>query len=450
MGPVSESVLYRLVPLALVLAFLLLLRGSGFAATEPEAITLALGFMLMAAFVAGKGAGRVGLPRISGYLVAGVLIGPHVTNLLTSDMLAAGKAIEGIAVALIALTAGGEIRMDWLRREIRSLSVITLLQIALVGAVTFSIVFFGRDLFPFMAEVDRTTAAVIALSLAAIAISNSPTVTIAVISENRAEGPLSRTVLGVVVLVDLCVILLFTVTLAFARDVLGGGAEAGSPLVVTLLRHTLGSIAAGCVFGIGISIFLRRVGREIPVFVLAVCFVIWQTAEQLHLEALLIALAAGFWVENFSAARGEHLIKGIERVSLPVYALFFATAGAKVDLGALTVMGPLALLLASARAGSIWLGTRLGAAASPVAPVVKRYAWLGLISQAGVTLALAAILARTFPEWGAGIQTLIVAMIALHELVGPIGFQYGLRRAGEIGATASAPRPPESRDTVPG
>jgi Kef-type K+ transport system membrane component KefB len=170
-----------------------------------------------------------------------------------------------------------------------------------------------------------------------------------------------------------------------------------------------------------------------------VSFAIWQVAANFHLEALLIALTAGFWVENF-ADEGEGLIHGIEKVSLPVYALFFAAAGAKVDLGALASMWPLALLLAGSRAVLIWLGTRLGAKMARSEPEVRRYAWFGFISQAGVTLALSSIVARAFPTWGVEIQVIIIAMIGLHELIGPIGFQYALRRAGEINAGSDRER----------
>jgi hypothetical protein len=85
---------------------------------------------------------------------------------------------------------------------------------------------------------------------------------------------------------------------------------------------------------------------------------------------------------------------------------------------------------------SVWVSAAAGTRLAGAEPNVRRYAWLGFISQAGVTLALAAIVARAFPSWGGEIEVLIVAMIALHELVGPIGFQHALRRAGEIGAAS--------------
>jgi Kef-type K+ transport system membrane component KefB len=241
-------------------------------------------------------------------------------------------------------------------------------------------------------------------------------------------------VLGVTVLKDVAVIILFAVALTLAKDALGEGSQ--QSLGWTLTRELGGSVVVGLGFGAGISFFLRYVARDTPVFVLAVCFAIWRVAGAFHLEALLVALAAGFFVENLSPARGEDLIKAIERVSLPVYALFFAAAGAKVDLHVLAQLWPFALLLSATRALCVWGGTSLGARLARAEPVVGRYAWLGLISQAGVTLALSTIVARSFPGWGGEIQAVIVAMIAIHELVGPIGFQYALRRAGEVGAAA--------------
>jgi Kef-type K+ transport system membrane component KefB len=275
-------------------------------------------------------------------------------------------------------------------------------------------------------------AVVIAGVFGAVAVANSPTVTVAVIAENDADGPVTRTVLGVTIVKDVVVIVLFAVALAVAKEALGEGG--GTPLGWTLARELGGSVVVGILFGLGISAFLRYVGRDTAVFVLVVCFAIARVSSTLHVEALLVALTAGVWVENVSSARGDALIKGIERVSLPVYALFFAVAGAKVNLTTLSALWPLALLIAGVRAACVWAGTSIGTRLSGVEPAVRRYAWLGFISQAGVTLALSTIVARTFPDWGPDAQAVIIAMIAIHELVGPIGFQYALRRAGEIGA----------------
>lgn len=437
-GRMLGPFLYRVVPFLVCLGLLVVLRwgGLGVAGAGPQSTTVAIGFLLLGAFIGGKAAARVGLPRITGYLLVGLVAGPYGSGLLTQDMLIAGKTVEGIAVALIALTAGGEIRLAWVRSQAARLAIITVTQLVLVGGAVFTAAMLLRAHLPFMPAGDLQATVIIALVLAAIGISGSPTVTIAVISENRAAGPLSRTVLGITVIVDLCVIILFALVLSLARSALGEGTD--TPLAVTLTRELGGSIVAGIACGAGIAWFLRHMDRDTPVFVLAVCFGISSVAQAFHLETLLIALTAGFWVENFSDARGERLIAGIEGLSLPVYALFFAAAGAKVNLGALASMWPLALILSGVRALGIYSGAALGTRLSKAEPVVQRYTWMGLISQAGVTLALAAILARVFPAWGDDLQVLIIAMIAIHEIVGPIGFQHALRRAGEADAAATA------------
>lgn len=430
-----EKLVHRAVPLLLALGLLLFLRWSesNVASVGSQSTTVAIGFMLIAAFVGGKVAVRARLPRITGYLIVGLLVGPHLTGLCTKDMLLAAQAVEGIAVALIALTAGGEIRLDWVRRQARPLALITVTELVIVAVGVLGVILLARAVLPFMPADDPLKAGIIALVFGAIAVSSSPLVTIAVIAENRSQGPLTRAVLGVTILKDVCVIVLFAVVLTVAKKALGE-ASGHVSLGLTLTRELGGSLLAGVVFGQGISLFLRHVGRDTPVFVLAVCLAIWQLSSALGLESLLIALTAGFWVENFSTAKGDALIKAIEGLSLPVYALFFAAAGAKVNLAALGALWPFALLLAATRTSCVFLGASLGARLAKVEPVVQRTLWLGLISQAGVTLALATIVARTFPDWGAEIQAVIIAMIAIHELVGPIGFQYALRRAGEVGA----------------
>lgn len=441
MSTIQQRLLYRVLPLTLLVLGLMALRwsGAGIDASGPESTTLGIGFMLVAAFAGGKVAARLGLPRITGYLLVGLIVGPFVSGLLTSDMLLGAKAVEGVAVALIALTAGGEIRIDWVKSQAKRLALITFSELFVVALGVFGTVMLTRAFLPFMPRDDLLTGSIIAMVFGAIAVANSPTVTIAVIAENRAEGPLTRTVLGVTILKDVCVIILFAVALTLAKEALGEGT--GQSLGLTLARELGGSILVGIGFGIGISFFLRYVNRETPVFVLAVCFAIWQTASAFHLETLLVSLSAGFWVENFSRARGADLIRGIERLSLPVYALFFAAAGAKVNLDALATLWPFALLLSGTRAMCVWLGTRLGTELAQTEPQVKKFAWFGFVSQAGVTLALSTIVARTFPGWGDQIQAIIIAMIAIHELLGPIGFQYALKRAGEVGAAPNPPPP---------
>jgi len=141
-------------------------------------------------------------------------------------------------------------------------------------------------------------------------------------------------------------------------------------------------------------------------------------------------MAAGFFVQNFSR-QGPPFLRGLEANSLPIYALFFAVAGADLRIDVLRTVWIFATLLIVIRTitliGSTYLGARL--AGDP--PKMRRYSWMGFLAQAGVTLGIANIVPERFGTWGAGVATIIVAMIAVDQLIGPPAFRYALIRAGE-------------------
>lgn len=156
----------------------------------------------------------------------------------------------------------------------------------------------------------------------------------------------------------------------------------------------------------------------------------------LHVEYMLFMLAAGFFVENISPVDGEPLIEAIQDASVPAYVMFFSVAGGSIHLRELAMLWPVALGAVALRAGGLWLGSRIGAEWAQAEPQVKRYTWMGLVSQPGVALGLATVASRALGEYGGQIQTMFLAMIALHEIIGPVLFRTALSRAGELPAQA--------------
>ena len=151
------------------------------------------------------------------------------------------------------------------------------------------------------------------------------------------------------------------------------------------------------------------------------------------MELVLSALAAGLVVENIVSSEGNELKEAVERSALPVLIVFFAAAGASLQLDALATIGWLALALAALRLILIRKAIALGTKLAGLTDIPDNLIWMGLISQAGVTLGLATIVATEFPDWGSEIRTLIVALTGLHVLVGPVIFRSALSKAGEIG-----------------
>ncbi|HNC45585.1 MAG TPA: cation:proton antiporter, partial [Acidobacteriota bacterium] len=157
----------------------------------------------------------------------------------------------------------------------------------------------------------------------------------------------------------------------------------------------------------------------------------FHVAKMLHLDPVLLCLVAGFFVENFTR-QGERFLENLEHTFSVVFVIFFTVAGAKLNLTALATVWPIAILFVILRMVSLYAGTQLGAKLSNASPEVARLTWLGLIPQAGVALGLVIIVEQAFPGWGADLATIIVAMIGIHETLGPLAFRLALSMSGEM------------------
>jgi Kef-type K+ transport system membrane component KefB len=401
-------------------------RGSG------PGTALAIGFALIAASLTGELFEQFRLPRISGYLFFGVVCGPYAGAILTPAMARELQVINGVAIALIAFIAGLEINFVRLRPQLRAMLTMGGVMLAVMW-VSLSLLFFvAWPWLPIAPDVTGLARAAMAALVATVTVSFSPTVSIAVITESRARGPLSELVLALVVLADLMLILLFTLSMESVRFALGSG-QAGHGILSGLAWEIFGSFAFGGIVGAGFAFYLRYIGREVTVVLLGVAVMLSQVGGALHFEPLLAALGAGLVVENIAPPEGDALRLAVERGALPVLVLFFAAAGANLHIGALAEVGVFAVAIAAIRMVLIRVTARAGARVAGLAGDAPSLAWMGLVSQAGVTLGLAILINAEFPDWGGKLYALIVSMITLHETIGPILFRAALTRAGEIG-----------------
>lgn len=424
----------RLLALAIIVATTAVVTSAAPTASRSggPGTALAIGFALIAASLTGELFERFRLPRISGYLFFGVVCGPYAGAILTPAMARELQIVNGVAIALIAFIAGLEINFVRLRPQLRAMLTMGGVMVALMW-VTLSLLFFlVWPWLPIAPEIGGLARAALATLLATVTVSFSPTVSIAVIAESRARGPLSELVLALVVLADLALILLFTLSMEGVRFALGSG-QAGHGILSGLAWEIFGSFAFGGIVGACFAFYLRYIGREVTVVLLGVAVMLSQVGATLHFEPLLAALGAGLVVENIAPPEGDALRLAVERGALPVLVLFFAAAGANLHLGALKQVGVFAVAIAAVRMALIHASARVGSRAAGLTGEAPSLAWMGLVSQAGVTLGLAILIDAEFPGWGARLYALIVSMITLHETIGPILFRTALMRAGEIG-----------------
>jgi Kef-type K+ transport system membrane component KefB len=427
-------VIRRLVVLALLVGGAVLLeplRAPTEGVIAPRSLFL-FGILLLTADTFGALAHDVGLPRLVGYLVAGLALGPSATGIVPPSVLADLGMMKRLAVGLIGLLAGAELRLADLRLRRRAIAWILTLQIVVVLLAVWAALLLIHPWVPFLADLDPRPLIFVALLFAATLAVNSPMVTLAMLTETGARGPLALTTLGVVLVADVVVILLFTVAFSLAQASLGGVTALAPDVLLQLLREVLGSICAGLLIGGVVSLYLRFVKHELVVFAVVVVFATAAAAQALGFELVLSLLVAGFFVENLAPVRAEPLVATLHHMAVPVFVIFFAMAGAELDLASFASLWPLILVIAVVRGGAILLGSRAGARMGGADPLVGREVWTGLVSQAGVALGLATIVAERLPVLGPAMQVLIVGIIAVNESVGPVLFRRGLARAGEI------------------
>lgn len=419
----------RLFALALVLATAWTIRAAHAGPVAP-AVLLAGGFALVAAALAGDLAEHVRLPRVSGYLLFGLATGPSVANIISGPMARELQLIDGVAVALIALIAGLELNFRRLKARLWAMIRLGLVIIATLYLSVAVVLYLAWPYLPIDPDAGGTMKLALVALMATVVTSFSPTVTIAVIAEERASGPLSELTMAVVVLGDLALVLLFGFAMQGVRSAVGTSAEVG--LFVHLSWDVVGSLSFGALVGAALAIYLRAVGREIAIVLVVACVVLSELGTELHFEPVMAALAAGLIVENVAPMRGDALKEAVERSALPILIIFFAAAGASLQLGVLRATWPAAVGLALVRLAAIRAGAFAGCRVSGIDEPLRPLIWRGLVSQAGLTLGLTVIVASNYPDWGGAMQSVMVAMIALHEMVGPVLFRSALARAGEL------------------
>ena len=393
---------------------------------------LAFGFLLLMAYFTGKLVNRFGLPKLTGYILAGIVVGPYVLELVQKPVTADLKMVGNVATAILALQAGAELEIGAVRpilRTIRSVTIYAVFGTMLVLTVTLLLI---RPLIPFLDALPLASAIAVAATIAIALSAQSPAVVMALIAETRADGILTRTILALVVIADLCVIVAYGIASATAAAMVRGEADVAGA-IGGIAWEVGGSLGAGLLIGVALARFLIHVGRGAGLFTIMMCFVMAEVGHALHLDPLIIMLAAGIYVRNFTRADTHTLVDGLDAASLPVYLVFFALAGAKLDLAALgAVVVPVAIVVV-VRASSFYLGTKTGCARVEADPVVRRFAWLGLVPQAGLALALAALVQRSFPEFGDAAFALVVGVVATNEMIAPVILRIALLRSGEAG-----------------
>ena len=420
------------------------------AAFAPARLSINYGFLLLESFLLGGLFARIRLPRISGYLVAGIVFGPHVLGLIGGDWVEPMRLIDDLALTFIALTAGAELHLPVLRKRSRTILWVCATGVVITAGGTALAVAAANRWVPVITGGTAAQVLVAGVVIGVVMVARSPTSAIAIINECRARGPFTDTVFGVTVAIDTLVILLFAVVVSVGETVAAGVGGMDVAFLAGVSGQLVASVGIGVVIGLALVSYIRRIDLDLAVVLVVLSFLITELARWIshsteawfgmtfHLEPLLMATAAGFVVQNFSD-QGERLTRALHAVALPIFVVFFSMAGVALDLPALRRAWAAALGLVVLRTvllcGSGYWGCRIAGEERQFA----RLCGMGFLAQAGVSLGLAQQVGRRFPGWGDEVTTLLVAVIAVNQLVGPVALKLALDRMGESGRADAVP-----------
>lgn len=399
---------------------------------QSEATSLAgMGFVMLAAYAVAELGSVLSLPQVTGYILAGVVLGPSVGRIISGELVGDMRMFNTLALGLIATSAGLELDVRQMVRLARTLLLTTLIKVVIgVSLVSLAFILVETALGLLGLET-RGELLTLALVIGVLSIGTSPSIALAVLNETRAKGRLSDLVLGAAVFKDLVVVIGLAIATAIGRVWLSPGAELEPGVLGDVAIELGGSIAAGAVVGLIFILYVRFIRAEMLLFVAAMILVVAELCRAFHLELLLVFITSGFVVRNFSKFEHE-LMRPLRLVALPVFVLFFANAGASVDLAITYQILPLALTVCLVRAGVYLLASRLGGKWAGESRAIQRHAWLAYLPQAGVTLGLVGLASLQLPELAGPITNTGMAVVALNLLVGPITLRRALGALGEI------------------
>lgn len=403
----------------------------------PIAIALFAGLMMTRLFK------PFGLPAVTAYLVAGVLVGPFCLGALGISSLGFDslETVEGlsivsdVALAFIAFSIGSEFRVADLRKIGKQALVIGILQALAATLVVDAALLAFHLIFP-----DRLSVAQL-LTLGAIATATAPAATLMVVRQYKAEGPLTKLLLPIVALDDAVGLVVFAVCFGIAKSLIVGSVDVISILVNPLLEIVL-SLLLGAVLGWLLTQFERvfnsntnRLNITIAVVFLsaAISSLKWELgAVHFGFSPLLVSMMLGTVFCNICPL-SDDLMKASDKWTSPLFALFFVISGAELELDVfldLIVVG-VGLVYILSRCVGKYFGTALSARAVGCEEKTCRYLGITLFPQAGVALGMCT-LAMQLGDEGILIRNITLFAILVYEIVGPLLTKWALTRAGDI------------------
>ncbi len=403
---------------------------------------------------------KIKFPLITGFIITGIIAGSSFLNFIPQEAIKKLNFLNEIALAIIAFSAGAELYLDDLRSRLNSIKWMTIGQLIITFILTSVTVYFLADRIPFMADLENTTKFAISILFGTIFVARSPSSAIAVINEMRANGPFTKTVMGVTVIKDVLVIILFAIVFSVSKTLINGNEINLSFLIILILELAISfglGYLVGKILEIPFQLFFNGDIKKISVILIGYSIYLFSNFiktnsenwfhHEIILEPLLIAIIGSFVLTNKSKHRLEFR-ELLHDISPTIYIIFFTLTGASLSFQTLVNVFGIAVALFILRLITMILAGFFGVIAAKDPKKYLFIAWMPYLTQAGVALGLATIVSNAFPEWGHEFETIVIAIIVINQLVGPPLFKWSLNIVKESHLRAKMDHLQSTRDAI--
>ena len=385
------------------------------------------------------------LPAVTGYLIAGILIGPYCLGKLgvpglgfptTADVKAL-SLFNDVALGFIAFAIGNEFRLSQLRQTGKQATVIGIFQ-ALTATLMVDLMLIGLHYFILGDSISIADAIV----LGAIATATAPAATLMVVRQYKAKGELTDLLLPIVALDDAVGLIVFAVSFGIAKAINCGNYDMVSILVEPLLEIVF-SVLLGFVMGGVFSAAEKYFKSNSKRLSLSITFVILTVAlsmmkfevggVKIGFSSLLVCMMLGTVFCNVCDFSADMMDK-TDKWTSPLYILFFVLSGAELELDVFSNLSVIVigLVYIFARAFGKWMGASISSKCMKCSPSVQKWLGITLLPQAGVALGMSVTVAQTLGADGEMIRNIVLFGVLIYELIGPAMTRIALIHSGDI------------------
>ena len=397
-----------------------------------------IGLLLLLSYAGGKVANYFKAPRVTGYLVIGMLLSPSLLGLFHERLIKEDLVIvTDIALSIIAFSIGGSLSLIKLKKLGKHIFWITFTQAFgafICTTLMLSLFFYFIHSLGAIQSSFWTLYFPMAFVIGAISAATAPAAIMAIVHEYKAKGPFTTILLGVIALDDALTILFAAFAFSMARIFVNQEAVSFTNLFLSPIFSILLSLVIGGVLGICLRKLICFVLRKEAILSVIVGAILLAGGLAISLKAshLLANMMLGFVVVNF-VRHHEDLFVVVESIEEPIFGMFFTLAGAHMDLKVMQTAGLIALVIVLGRFSGKLLGSRFGAQISGAPEAVKKYLGMALLPKAGVTVGLVLVAGEVFGDTYLSeiMVNAVLGSIIINELMAPFLVRFSLRRAGE-------------------